>query len=422
MARCGCGGTCNCVVTAGDNTTVTGNGSEGNPFVVSTDVALEVTDTDTVDLTLTGTGITADPYDIQADVKVSTDVDNCLVLGTDGGLFVACDGGGGGGNVLTGIQGGADVISITSTTAGAGTSEADSDKSIAIGLGAFVASGFGEGVAIGPSADVEPFRGVAIGSGAFVDTAADLGVAIGGGAYAGGDSAVAIGNANAGGIHGVSIGAGANGAAVQGNIAIGAASAAGDNSIAIGDTAIADGTSGTPPLGGDTAAVALGFDTNASARGIAIGTGASADVASVTVGSPTAWSGADGQTAVGVDLIVSAPYSTGVGYGIQMGDYGVSSAGQYSTALGAKTAAKKDGSVAIGADHLGAGAVSNVQDQIVLGTANHSTSIPGRFGVATRTPANTADAQGSTGDIAWDASFIYVKTGAGWKRAAIATF
>lgn len=38
------------------------------------------------------------------------------------------------------------------------------------------------------------------------------------------------------------------------------------------------------------------------------------------------------------------------------------------------------------------------------------------------TPTGTADANGNTGDFAWDDNFIYVKTSAGWKRSALSTF
>jgi hypothetical protein len=38
------------------------------------------------------------------------------------------------------------------------------------------------------------------------------------------------------------------------------------------------------------------------------------------------------------------------------------------------------------------------------------------------TPTSTADANGATGDVAWDADYIYIKTAAGWKRSAITTF
>lgn len=38
------------------------------------------------------------------------------------------------------------------------------------------------------------------------------------------------------------------------------------------------------------------------------------------------------------------------------------------------------------------------------------------------TPTGSADALGSTGDTAWDANYFYIKTAAGWKRAALSTF
>jgi len=38
------------------------------------------------------------------------------------------------------------------------------------------------------------------------------------------------------------------------------------------------------------------------------------------------------------------------------------------------------------------------------------------------TPTGTADANGSTGDIAWDSNYFYIKTSAGWKRLALTTF
>jgi len=46
-----------------------------------------------------------------------------------------------------------------------------------------------------------------------------------------------------------------------------------------------------------------------------------------------------------------------------------------------------------------------------------------QFGIGTsKTPTGTADSSGTTGDLGWDASYIYVKTGAGWKRAALSSF
>ncbi|MCB9201845.1 MAG: hypothetical protein H6604_02185 [Flavobacteriales bacterium] len=38
------------------------------------------------------------------------------------------------------------------------------------------------------------------------------------------------------------------------------------------------------------------------------------------------------------------------------------------------------------------------------------------------TPTSSADTNGNTGDMAWDANYIYIKTASGWKRSALATF
>ncbi len=38
------------------------------------------------------------------------------------------------------------------------------------------------------------------------------------------------------------------------------------------------------------------------------------------------------------------------------------------------------------------------------------------------TPTGTADSNGNVGDIAWDNSYIYIKTTAGWKRTALEAF
>jgi hypothetical protein len=38
------------------------------------------------------------------------------------------------------------------------------------------------------------------------------------------------------------------------------------------------------------------------------------------------------------------------------------------------------------------------------------------------TPTGTSDTNGNTGDMAWDDDYVYIKTSAGWKRAALSTF
>lgn len=40
----------------------------------------------------------------------------------------------------------------------------------------------------------------------------------------------------------------------------------------------------------------------------------------------------------------------------------------------------------------------------------------------TYTPTSSADTNGNTGDFSWDGNYFYIKTAAGWKRAALTTF
>ena len=48
--------------------------------------------------------------------------------------------------------------------------------------------------------------------------------------------------------------------------------------------------------------------------------------------------------------------------------------------------------------------------------------LAGRLNVAQRTPSGSGDTQGQVGDITSDADYLYVKTSAGWKRAALAAW
>jgi hypothetical protein len=84
MARCQCGGgQCNCVVEAGDNTTVTGSGSAANPYVVTA-----VTDcTEVRSCISAGPGVNYDPSTGVVAADLSTTPGNNLTI--DGsGLFV----------------------------------------------------------------------------------------------------------------------------------------------------------------------------------------------------------------------------------------------------------------------------------------------------------------------------------------------
>ncbi|CAM5476459.1 MULTISPECIES: hypothetical protein [Streptomyces] len=85
MARCQCGGGgCNCVIVAGENTTVTGGGSTANPYVVSAQVDCS----DVRPCISAGPGATYDPATGVVGAHVSTDAGNNLVLDPSGGLYV----------------------------------------------------------------------------------------------------------------------------------------------------------------------------------------------------------------------------------------------------------------------------------------------------------------------------------------------
>lgn len=78
MARCGCAGsTCSCLVTGGDHVTVTGIGTEADPYIVAVTLTataegmVEVGDTSTLNLTITGSGTLAEPYVITGAVTIA---------------------------------------------------------------------------------------------------------------------------------------------------------------------------------------------------------------------------------------------------------------------------------------------------------------------------------------------------------------
>jgi len=73
MARCGCAsGSCSCLVTGAGGITVTGAGSQDNPFVVHGPY-LSVGNSPTADLVLTGSGTQGDPYRIVCNVHMVLD-------------------------------------------------------------------------------------------------------------------------------------------------------------------------------------------------------------------------------------------------------------------------------------------------------------------------------------------------------------
>jgi len=85
---------CNCTLVAGENVTVSGTGSEANPYRVSAQVPC-----DTVRACFTaGPGIDLDPASGTISADLSGQAGNNLVINPDGGLYVPTAGG----QVLTG--------------------------------------------------------------------------------------------------------------------------------------------------------------------------------------------------------------------------------------------------------------------------------------------------------------------------------
>jgi len=89
-------------------------------------------------------------------------------------------------------------------------------------------------------------------------------------------------------------------------------------------------------------------------------------------------------SALGQDARATGVESTAIGQAsramginsLAIGD-GAQASGNHSTAVGADTQAQAAGSVAIGRDSTGESAVAALQDQVVLGTENHTYTAPG---------------------------------------------
>lgn len=84
MARCGCGGTCNCTIAAGPGIIIDGNGSSAAPYVVTADVKCE----DVRPCFSAGPGVEYDPATGVIGADLSEEAGNNIAIGPDGGLFV----------------------------------------------------------------------------------------------------------------------------------------------------------------------------------------------------------------------------------------------------------------------------------------------------------------------------------------------
>jgi hypothetical protein len=120
----------------------------------------------------------------------------------------------------------------------------------------------------------------------------------------------------------------------------------------------------------------------------------SANVAGVAIGNYAGQTSNNNGVAVG-GYAGSTQNFDGVAVGYEAGyyynEFGVAigylanvnnTSSQYTTAIGYQVNATAPGSVAIGTDHTGTGATSSTQDQIVLGTSNHTVNVPGTLTVS----------------------------------------
>ncbi|MEV3931213.1 hypothetical protein [Streptomyces sp. NPDC049944] len=93
MATC-CRTRCSCIINAGDNVTVTGNGSEATPYVISADdVIVNPLDTNTIDMNVTGDGLAGNPYVVSGNVKLDATPPGGgtnLINSNADGLYLEC--------------------------------------------------------------------------------------------------------------------------------------------------------------------------------------------------------------------------------------------------------------------------------------------------------------------------------------------
>lgn len=300
--------------------------------------------------------------------------------------------------------------------------------------------------------------------GGYRNTASSWAAAVAGG----GDNAAGASYATIGGGHGnmasnvyATVGGGDNNAAIAGNATVGgglgntanqesATVGGGERNTASGWRANVGG-GGYNMASGNHAAVGGGWHDTASGDAATVAGGygntASGTYASVGSGNDNTASGAYARIGGGYRNTASGPYST-IGGGDQNiaskfgatvpGGLGNTVAGAYSFAAGVQVNidSTAECTFALG-NYFGtstAHAVIFYDAASEMKVGIQETSPTARLDVnsstgynqvrirTSYTPTGTSDTNGNVGDIAWDDSYFYVKTTAGWKRAALSTW
>lgn len=91
MARCGCQGTaCNCVIRGAGGVNVSGSGTVSNPYVIGSNLNLNVFDSATIDLSVVGDGSAEEPYGLSANLTAGLgDLNDVSVSGGSTGWVLA---------------------------------------------------------------------------------------------------------------------------------------------------------------------------------------------------------------------------------------------------------------------------------------------------------------------------------------------
>lgn len=76
MPNCCGGASCACVLTEGDHIAITGSGTSQDPFIVTADVDLAVTDNTVFNLTLAGAGTVASPWNLSVAFAATAKLDD----------------------------------------------------------------------------------------------------------------------------------------------------------------------------------------------------------------------------------------------------------------------------------------------------------------------------------------------------------
>lgn len=94
MARCGCSGSCSCLIEAGEGVVIEGIGSVENPYVITSEATemvdrIKFNDTSSVDFTVTGLGTVATPLNVSAVAKLKmTDLTDVSGTPSNGQVMV----------------------------------------------------------------------------------------------------------------------------------------------------------------------------------------------------------------------------------------------------------------------------------------------------------------------------------------------